>query len=415
MNAQIISIGSELATGQTVDTNAAWLAQQLAVLGIHCTKHVTIADELAPIRDSIAAASLEADLLLITGGLGPTPDDLTRTALADAMGTALVFHESSFKQIESYFKARKRRMHADNKLQAMFPESAEPIENTCGTAPGIHARLNEADIFCLPGVPYEMKIMFEKSVRPHFAGGGQQQMILHHTLRTFGMSEAEVGDKLSDLMRRGRNPNVGTSAADLVISIRIHAGASSETEASRLLDHDIAEIRSRLGKVVFGEDNDTLADAVARLLIERKQTISTAESCSGGLLAKRLTDVPGSSAYLIQGVVAYAYEAKRDLLQIPMNLIEAHGAVSRQVAEAMAVNCRRISATDYALAITGIAGPSGATHTKPIGLAYIALATATETIVKEFRLGDNLTRPQIRDRSTKIALNLIRLQLIGHS
>ncbi|MCG8409120.1 MAG: competence/damage-inducible protein A [Phycisphaerales bacterium] len=415
MNAQIISIGSELAGGQTVDTNAAWLARQLAMLGIQCSKHVTIADELVPIRDSIVSVSREADLLLITGGLGPTPDDLTRTALAEAMGVRLRFHQVSFARIEAFFKARKRRMHADNRNQAMFPESAEPIENGCGTAPGIYARLNDADIFCLPGVPYEMKAMFEQSVRPRFSDDVRQQTILHQTLRTFGMSEAEVGDKLSDLMRRDRNPNVGTSAADLVISVRFHARGSSESEASELIDRDAAEIRRRLGKVVFGESEDTLADAVARLLIERRQTLSTAESCTGGLLAKRLTDVSGASSYLIQGIVAYANEAKRDLLQIPMDLIETHGAVSAQVAEAMAVNCRRLSATDYALAVTGIAGPTGATPGKPVGLVYIALAAPVETVVKELRLGENLTRTQIRDRTAKIALNLLRLQLIGHS
>ena len=413
MNARIISIGAELTLGQTVDTNAAWLAAQLATLGIDCTQHVTIADELEPIRDAIVTASRESDLVLITGGLGPTADDLTRDAMAAALGCELQFHARSFKQITSYFNQRKRRMHESNRAQAMIPESAEPLPNTCGTAPGITARLNNAVIYCLPGVPFEMKAMFDRDVLPRLVAVGGRKVISQRVLRTFGMSESELGAKLSDLMRRGRNPQVGTSAGDLVISVRIQAHARSAVEANRLLNADAKLVRERLGKVVFGEGDETLAHAVARLLIERGLTISTAESCTGGLLAKRLTDVPGSSAYMVQGFVTYANEAKRDLLDVPMDLIETHGAVSPQVAEAMAANCRRLSATDYALSTTGIAGPTGDTPTKPIGLVYVALATPDETIVKTLHLGETLTRTQVRDRTAKIALNLLRLQLIG--
>ena len=412
MNAVIISIGDELVSGQTVDTNAAWLARQLASLGIRCPKHLTVADALAPIRDAIAASCREAEVVLITGGLGPTPDDLTREALSDALGTELVFDPRSFERIEAYFRQRKRRMHADNRRQAMIPGSAKPIENTCGTAPGICAGLHDADVFCLPGVPYEMREMFERSVGPKLAAVGAGRVIRHRVLRTMGMSESEVGKKLADLMRRDRNPTVGTGATELVIAIRMTAISENSEDAERLLQADAAEARRRLGDVVFGEGEETPADAVARLLIERGATISTAESCTGGLIAKRLTDVPGSSGYMMQGFVTYSNEAKCKLLGIPEGLIEAHGAVSREIAEAMAANCRRISGTDYALSATGIAGPGGATAEKPVGLVFVGLATREGTTAKELRLGENLSRAQVRARTAKIGLNLLRLDIL---
>ncbi|MBN2562729.1 MAG: competence/damage-inducible protein A [Phycisphaerae bacterium] len=419
MSTQIISIGTELVFGQTIDTNAAWLAQQLAGLGIRCSKHVTIADDRAVIANAISVASAEADLVLVTGGLGPTPDDLTRHALADALAAALRLHQPSLDKIAAFFRQRRRTMSEANRIQAMIPESAHPIENTCGTAPGLHARLNDADVFVMPGVPREMKTMFDRDIRPalwhrRLAGGPHgPSVILQHTLQTFGSPESELGEKIADLMEPGRNPSVGTSAADLVISIRINAHASTPDEARRLIDADTAEIRRRLGQVVFGEQGDTLAHAVAKLLKDQHKTIASAESCTGGLIAKRLTDVPGSSAYMVQGLVTYADEAKHRLLDIPMDRIEAHGAVSREVAEAMAANCRRLANTDYALSSSGIAGPTGGTRDKPVGLVYIALADAAQTTVKELRLGETLPRDAIRDRTAKLALNLLRLRLIG--
>ena len=412
MDAQVISIGTELTTGQTIDTNAAWLAQQLATLGIKCARHVTLADDRAAIADAIKTAAAQADLLLITGGLGPTPDDLTRLALADALGTELKLHQESLDQITAFFRGRKRTMAEANRIQAMIPETAEPIENTCGTAPGIRARLGDADIYVMPGVPREMQIMFDRDIRATLPVPSGPAVILRHTLRTFSIPEAELGEKIADLMVPGRNPSVGTSAADWVISININAHASSPEEARQLIESTVTEIRSRLGRVVFGGQDDTLAHAVARLLIDQRKSIATAESCTGGLIAKRLTDVPGSSAYLVQGCVAYANEAKHRLLEIPTDLIDTHGAVSPEVAEAMAANCRRLAGTDYALAATGIAGPTGGTPAKPVGLVYIALATPDKTTVKELHCGETLPRHAIRDRTAKAALNLLRLQLI---
>src|ERR1043166_2520885 len=253
MNAQILSIGNELTLGQTVDTNSAWLAQRLAERGILCTRHVTVADDRGEIAREIAAAADQTDLLLITGGLGPTPDDLTREALADAMGVALEFRPQCLQQIEEYFKSRKRSMHAGNRQQAMCPAGAEPLPNICGTAPGIRARLERAIIFVMPGVPREMMDMFERWVLPTLPRGESDAPIVQRTIKTFGIPESEVGEKIAGLMVRGRNPTVGTSAADLIISIRINAHATTLDESMRLAESDAEQIRKRLGVAVFGD------------------------------------------------------------------------------------------------------------------------------------------------------------------
>lgn len=414
MNAQLLSIGNELTLGQTVDTNAAWLAQRLAAVGVLCTRHVTVADERAEITCEILEAAKSADLLLVTGGLGPTPDDLTREALADAMGVELEFHAECMAQIEAFFTSRKRPMHPQNRQQAFCPRGATPLDNPHGTAPGVRGRVGKCDVYLMPGVPREMKPMFETHVLPNLSRVGGAA-IVQRTIKTFGMPEAEVGEKIADLMARGRNPTVGTSAADLIISIRINAHGSTVDEATRMADADTTVVRERLGIVVFGEEGDSVQDAVGRLLIAQRRTVATAESCTGGLIAKRLTDVSGSSAYLIQAFVTYANSAKERLLEIPPALIAQHGAVSAPVAEAMAANGRRISGTDYALSATGVAGPTGGTAEKPVGLVFVGLATAAKAIVKELRFGENLSRDEIRDRTAKAALNLLRLELIAHS
>lgn len=412
MIAQLISIGNEITSGQTVDTNSAWLAQRLAEFGVACVRHQTIADELEPIRHAIDDAAGRSDLVIISGGLGPTPDDLTRQALADAMGVELDYHEPSLQHIEAYFRQRKRRMHEGNRQQAYVPAGADALHNERGTAPGIRARFHNADIFCVPGVPSEMRDMFDVHIRPLLeqqSGGGAMRI---GVLRTFGTSESEIGERLKDLMRRDRNPTVGTSAADLVISIRIVAHGDDRDDALSRLNADVAEIRNRLGDVLFGEADDTLESTVGRLLIKQRKTIATAESCTAGLIAKRLTDLPGSSAYFKCAFVTYSNESKTALLGVPESLILEHGAVSEPVARAMAENCRVNGGTDIALSATGIAGPTGGTPTKPVGLVYVSIATQNETVVKELRLGDNITREQVRDRTAKILMNMLRLRLM---
>ena len=413
MNAITISIGTELTSGQTVDTNAAWLSQRLAEIGVPVLMHVTAPDELECIRGEIERACELAEVVLVSGGLGPTEDDLTRQALAAAMGVGLELRTEFVEQIRAFFVARGRGMPEANVVQARFPVASEAIANTCGTAPGIRAALKRATVFVMPGVPREMQEMFRRDVLPILAPRAGQAVLLNKVLWCYGAGESDIGQIIGDLMQRGRNPMVGTTAQQTVIGVRIHAHGRTRSEGQRLLDEVAAEVRRRLGILVFGEDEDTLSDAVARLLTRQGKTVSTAESCTAGLVAKSLTDVAGSSTYFLEGVVTYSNQAKTRLLGVPGELIARHGAVSRPVAEAMAANCRRLSGSDYAIGVTGIAGPTGGTPAKPVGLVYIGVADEKGCQVSEHRLGEQLTRGEVRDRAGKAALNRLRLRLLG--
>lgn len=412
MQAVIIAVGDELTTGQTVDTNSAWLARQLAEIGVGTLQHVTVADQLEAVRDEIARAAARCDVVLVSGGLGPTADDLTREALAAALGAPLERNEQSEARLREFFARRRREMPAANLVQAMCPRGAAPIDNTCGTAPGIHARLGAAEVYAVPGVPREMKVMFERDIRPALQARAGGAAIVSTVLYTYGAAEADIGEQLRDLMRRDRNPAVGTTAQETVIGVRIVARGDSPPAARDLLAADAAEVRGRLGAIVYGENDPRIAAAVGELLRRAGRTIATAESCTGGLIAKQLTDIPGSSAYLLEGIVTYSNAAKTRRLGVPEELIRAYGAVSAAVAEAMAVGCRVASGADYALSVTGIAGPDGGTADKPIGLVYVGLADAGGCEVKEYRLGEYLTRDEVRDRTAKAALNRVRLKLL---
>lgn len=412
MDAIIISIGNELTFGQTVDTNSAWLSQRLAEIGGHVLMHLTVADEVTPLEREIRRACDLADVVLITGGLGSTEDDLTRQALAAVLGVRLELNESFLGQIKGYFVQRNMPMPDTNAVQAMFPVGSTPIENTCGTAPGIRVTHRRATIYVMPGVPREMRVMYERSILPELQAHSAGAITLARTLLTFGAGESHIGEQIRDLMLRGQNPAVGTTAQQAVIGIRIHAAGATRDQAQTLLDRTAADIKTRLGALIFGQDDDTLWSVVTHLLIAKGKTVSTAESCTGGLVAKCLTEISGSSACFIDGVVTYSNSAKTRLLQVPVELIVAYGAVSRPVAEAMAVNCRRLSGTDYAISITGIAGPTGGSAEKPVGLVYVGLADAKGCEVRELRLGSFLAREEICERACKAAVNLLRLRLL---
>lgn len=428
MNAAIISIGTELVTGQTKDTNAAWLAEQLTRRGVEVVRHVTIGDDQERIATALRHALAAAELVIVTGGLGPTADDLTRQALSMAIDQPLDENADALQQIIRFFEQWQRPMAESNKLQALIPRGCIVIPNSRGTAPGISYRQDHRQLFALPGVPGEMKAMFEATVAPAIGPAIGKACIRSGRLLAFGIGEARVGETLADMMRRGRNPLVGTTASDAVISIRILAHASNEKDAEHLLQVDLAEVRNRLGHVVFGQDDETLEGCVAKLLVQRGLTISTAESCTGGLLSKRLTDIPGSSAYFLRGYVAYSDQAKTDLLAVPRTIISSSGSVSEGVACAMARGCRVAAHSDLAVSITGIAGPTtgiagptsgiagpagGSPPAKPIGLVYVGLADATKVKVKQLLLGEHLMRDEIRDRACKSALNMLRLSLLG--
>ncbi len=417
MNAEIIAVGTELTLGLTIETNSAWLSRKLAEIGIEVAGHRTVPDELGLIRESLDRAAGRADVVLISGGLGPTEDDLTRQALAEAMGVSLVLHEQFVQQIRDFFRRRGRQMPERNKIQAMFPTGSVPISNTCGTAPGIRAELRGAMIFAMPGVPGEMKAMFERDVLSALVAANADRadaagVILTLRLQCYGTGESNIAEQITDLMQRGRNPMVGTAAQETIIGVRLCARGRTRQEARAILDEAAAEVRRRLGTLVFGEEDETLAHAVAKLLSDTGKTVATAESCTGGLIAKSLTDIPGSSRYFIDGVVTYSNEAKVRLLGVPAEMIARRGAVSDAVAETMAVNCRSHSGSDFAIGVTGIAGPEGGTADKPVGLVYVALADRDGCHTEAFWFGEHLTREAVRDRACKAALNALRLRLL---
>jgi nicotinamide-nucleotide amidase len=410
--AHIISVGTELSLGQTVDTNAGWLAAQLAAEGVRCVRHVTVPDDRDAIAAELRAADTAADLILVTGGLGPTDDDLTREGLADALGVELVEDATSLDRIRAFFAQREREMSDRNARQARVPLGGRAIANPRGTAPGLFAELSGRPCYCMPGVPSEMRAMFERDVLPAVRAAARGRVIRSRKLLCFGLGESDLGEQIADLMQRGRNPEVGTTADLSTIGIRINATATSRDEADTLLAQAEVEIRARLGPLIFGQDEDTLAMTVGRLLVSAGATLATAESCTGGLVGKLLTDTPGSSAYYAGGAVTYSNESKESILGVPGALISANGAVSGPVAEAMAQGAQRRFDATLAVSVTGVAGPDGGTPDKPVGLVYIALADGLETRAHRYHFGRDASRTAIRRRAAWTALNLVRMAYV---
>ena len=409
MNAIILSIGDELVLGQTLDTNSAWLAAELATLGCGVRRHVTVADDRNEIAKAIRRAAEECDVLLVSGGLGPTADDLTRQAMSDALGQPLEINPIALSQLESFFQRRNRTMSASNRVQAMLPRGTNVLENTRGTAPGIAATIGNCRIFVTPGGPEEMREMFRRLIAPRIAAEARGAAICSRVLHTFGLPESVIGEKLGDLMDRRRNPSVGTTVSQGLISLRINARFASRQEAMEELEKTDSLCREKLGSLIFGRDEQTLAEILGQMLAGK--TISTAESCTGGLLAKLLTDVPGSSKYFLRGWVTYSNESKTEMLGVPEELIRQHGAVSEPVARAMADGAQWRAKTDFALSITGIAGPDGGTPQKPVGTICFGLATKDAVTARTFLLpGD---RQMIRLRAANMAMTMLRFHLLN--
>ena len=446
MNAIILSIGDELVLGQTIDTNSQWLSQQLASVGCDILAHITVGDGQREIEIALREAAPRCDYLIVSGGLGPTEDDLTRQALADVMNAPLEPNAQWLERLQGFFQKRGRPMPERNKIQAMIPRGADMIDNTAGTAPGIHAVLSPSPgtpgegrvraafpsrsgggqgegsgnchIFVMPGVPKEMKIMFARDVLPHIQSHANGAVILSKTLHTFGLGESWVAEKLGPLMDRTRNPSVGTTVSNGYVSLRINARFPTKEEAQRQIDATAAECYRILDDLIFGEGDQTLQEVVGGLLKQHKQTVTTAESCTGGLLAKMLTDLSGSSEYFHEGWVTYSNQAKMDLIGVAPELLAQHGAVSEPVVQAMAAGALQRAKATCALAISGVAGPTGGTPDKPVGTVCLALASAPPTAhcppptaSRTFNFpGD---REMIRDRSAKMALTMLRYHLLA--
>lgn len=412
MKATILSTGDELVRGRTADTNTAEIARALSAEGVTVVGAALVGDDADALTAAILRAVETSDLVVMSGGLGPTLDDCTRAAAARAAGVALVRHESVVRALEERFVQRGVRLSESNLLQADAPEGAEILTNRHGTAPGFRVRIRGAELFALPGPPNEMRGVLREEALPRIralAGAGGR-VIRTRTLETFGEREAAIGEAIADLMERGREPRVGTTATRGTIRVVLHAEGDAG-EVDEQLTRVEAEVRRRLGPIVFGADGETLAGATASLLLARGATIATAESCTGGLLAGALTDTPGVSAVFPGGVVCYANAEKTRLLGVEPALLDRCGAVSEEVARAMASGVRARFGTDLGVGVTGVAGPGGGTEAKPVGLVHIALDARGEVQHRRLRLpGD---RDLVRELAVKSALDLVRRALGG--
>jgi nicotinamide-nucleotide amidase len=407
----LLSIGNELLSGLTVDTNAAWISGQLAELGIPTVGILAVPDEIADTVESLRLAVSKADIVIITGGLGPTDDDLTRQSLAEFLGVELQFHPELFESIAAFFRRRNFAMVEKNRIQAYLPAGTEAIPNPTGTAPGMVACKDKLRIFCLPGVPSEMKVMFIEFLIPRLAEFTDRQVVVSRRLKCFGTGESMIAEKLGNLMQRGRNPLINCTVSDAVITLHVVATASDRPSAEAMIQKDQTALCEILGDWVYGRDDQTLAEVVGARLTQANKTIAVAESCTGGLITKMLTDVPGSSGYFAYGWVTYGNQAKQSELGVDPGLLAQYGAVSEPVVRAMAEGARRKAGADVAVAVTGIAGPEGGTELKPVGLVYVGVATPEQTMAQKCQFPQS--RAMIRNRTALTALNLVRLQMNG--
>lgn len=413
MKAEIIAIGSELVSGERLDTNSQWLSQELLRLGIPVVAHTSVGDDLNLDLDALRAAMARADLVVTSGGLGPTQDDLTREVLAAVAGVPLIEDPASLAAIEALFARRNRTMSPRNRVQALLPQGAEAIPNAIGTAPGLWMTVRGTTIVCLPGVPEELKRMWAGEVVPRLkAQGAGDRVFIHHVVNLFGRGESDVEADALDLTVRGRRPEVGITAHDATITLRVTCDGPDEAGAGAEIEPTLLLIRQRFAELIVGEvEGHDVPEALAEELSRTGKTLALAESCTGGLAASRLTAIAGVSAFFRGGVVSYSNESKVSLLGVPPSLINVHGAVSAEVAEAMAAGARSRLDADLAVSITGIAGPGGGSAEKPVGLVYLGLATVSGTVSRRLDLGTEQPREVIQSRAAKHALNWARQHL----
>lgn len=408
-HAEIIAVGTELLLGNIANTDAQMLSEGLSQLGINVYYHTVVGDNPQRVRQAVEIARQRADILITTGGLGPTCDDLTKVAVARAFGKELVFHEETAQRIRDRFAAMGRPLTENNYQQAMVPQGATVLPNDWGTAPGVAFQAEGTHVILLPGPPRECEQMFRHRVVPYlkqFADG----VIVSRTVKTFGIGESAAEAQLRELMNALHNPTLAPYAKPTGTELRITAHAATEAEALARIAPVEQQVKERLGDKVIGVDVSSLEEVCLALLKEQGLTVGTAESCTGGLISKLLTDLPGSSAAFRGGIVSYTNEVKEGVLGVPRALLTEYGAVSPQVAEAMALGARKALGCDIALSATGVAGPDPDDRGNPIGLVYLGLAWAGGCQVVTYQ-GGQVERERIRRQSAQTALDLLRRHL----
>lgn len=406
MTVELISVGTELLLGNIVNTNAAYLAEKCADLGLSCFYQSVVGDNEERLAAVLKTALERSDIVILSGGLGPTEDDLTKEVSAKVMGRKLAMHEPSRKRIEEYFISRNMELTENNWKQAMMPEGAIAVNNENGTAPGVIIEDREKKVVLLPGPPNEMIPMFEKSIMPYLAGK-DSEVIYSQTVKICGVGESKAETLIKDMIDSQGNPTIATYAKNCEVHLRVTAKATGEKEAKKLVKPVVKELKNRFGPCVYTTNADiTLEKAVVDLLIANKLTVSTVESCTGGMLAARLINVPGVSDVYKSGYITYSNKAKRRILGIKKGLLEKKGAVSEEVAKEMAKGAAAISRAEVAVSITGIAGPGGGTEEKPVGLVYIACDVCGKIKVRKCNFRGN--RAKIRETAVSSALILMR-------
>lgn len=412
MWAEIIAVGSELLSWDKTETNSLYLSKQLGLLGLEVRYKSVVSDNELDIENALTTAVGRSPFVIATGGLGPTDDDLTRKAAAKALKRGLVLSDALIEKIKRQFEALGKEMPKNNEKQALIPNKAIIIDNPIGTAPGFLIEHNKCLIICLPGVPSEMQRMFEESAAPLIKKKiDASEAVKLRIIRTCGIAEAKIDEIIGDLYTINKNIKIGLMADEKGVDVRITSSKASGIETSSLMAELEEKITARLKDYIYGFNEDTMEGIIVRLLKEKGSKLSVAESCTGGLIQKRITDISGSSACFEMGFVCYSNESKMRLLKVPPEQIKEYGSVSSQVAMAMADGVRRVTGAEYNLGITGIAGPTGGTEKKPVGLVYIALSEkGKETRCKGYNFTGN--REMIRKKASQSALDMIRRTLL---
>ena len=412
MNAEILAVGTELLMGQIANTNAQYLSRRLNDLGINVYYHSVVGDNPKRLKESLKLALQRSDVVITTGGLGPTQDDLTKETIAEAMGRKLVMHEETYLGIKAFFEKLNRKMVENNAKQAMLPEDSIIIPNPNGTAPGCIIENDGKTIVMFPGPPKEMNPMFEETVFPYFEKK-TGQVIESRMLKIFGIGESEVEMRLLDLIDSQTNPTLATYVGVGDVILRVTARCENKGEGLALMAPLVEQIQGRMDGQVYSLDGENLEEVVVKLIMDKKLTVSVAESCTGGMLAARFINVPGISGFFSKSYVTYSNQAKIDELGVSEDTLKAYGAVSPQTALEMVRGLAHKTGADAALAVTGIAGPDGGTPEKPVGLVYAAAYLKGQTQTKEIRLAGN--RERIRTMACLHSLDLLRKMLLGYT
>lgn len=406
MVVELISVGTELLLGNIVNTNAAYLAEQCANCGLSCFYQTVVGDNEERLQETVKAGLKRSDILILTGGLGPTDDDLTKEVVAKAMKKKLVEDVKAREMIQTYFTNRGLEITENNWKQAMVPEGAQVLYNHNGTAPGLIVESGEKCAILLPGPPNEMKPMFEEYVVDYFKKKNPE-VIVSTTVKLCGIGESKVADMIQDILDGQTNPTVAPYAKTGEVHLRVTAKAGDEKAANKLIKPIVKQLKTRLAEYIYTTDaNTTLEKAVVDLLVANNLTVSTVESCTGGMVAARLINVSGVSEVFKMGHITYSNKAKKKILGVKKRTLEKHTAVSAEVAKEMVKGVELVSKADVCVSITGLAGPEGGTEKKPVGLVYIACSVKGKTVVKEYHFNGN--RSKIRENATASALILMR-------